>query len=123
MSPLTVPITILPVRGAPVAARSSLRIAMPAFMAFAAISTSGQQNAVAEVYADDPHALDERLRQHVVGGPSTLEQDADALLDLLLEAVVHLTDELVVGQRAKVEVVVRPLAKLTNVSAARALWS
>ena len=41
MSPLTVPITILPMRGAPVAASSGRRIAMPAFIALADISTSG----------------------------------------------------------------------------------
>jgi hypothetical protein len=41
MSPLTVPITILPMRGAPVSASSGFRIAMPPFIALAAISTSG----------------------------------------------------------------------------------
>ena len=41
MSPLTVPITILPRRGAPVSIRSGFRIAIPAFIEFAASSTSG----------------------------------------------------------------------------------
>ena len=41
MSPLTVPITILPSRGAPVSASSGFRIAIPAFIEFAASSTSG----------------------------------------------------------------------------------
>ena len=41
MSPLTVPITILPIFGAPVAASSGRRIAMPPFIALADISTSG----------------------------------------------------------------------------------
>ena len=41
MSPLTVPITILPEGGAPVSASSGRRIAMPPFMALAASSTSG----------------------------------------------------------------------------------
>ena len=41
MSPLTVPITILPIFGAPVSASSGRRIAMPAFIALADISTSG----------------------------------------------------------------------------------
>ena len=41
MSPLTVPITILPIFGAPVSASSGRRIAMPAFMALADSSTSG----------------------------------------------------------------------------------
>ena len=41
MSPLTVPITMVPTRGAPLSISSGLRIAMPAFMALAASSTSG----------------------------------------------------------------------------------
>ena len=41
MSPLTVPITILPTRGAPVSASSGFRIAIPPFIALAASSTSG----------------------------------------------------------------------------------
>ena len=41
MSPLTVPITILPILGAPVSASSGRRMNMPAFMALAASSTSG----------------------------------------------------------------------------------
>ena len=41
MSPFTVPITILPMRGTPVSASSGRRIAMPAFIALAASSTSG----------------------------------------------------------------------------------
>ena len=41
MSPLTVPITTLPIRSTPVSASSGRRIAIPAFIAFAASSTSG----------------------------------------------------------------------------------
>ena len=41
MSPLTVPITILPCLGAPVAASSGRRMNMPAFIALADSSTSG----------------------------------------------------------------------------------
>ena len=41
MSPLTVPITTLPTDSAPVSARSGRRIAIPAFIALAASSTSG----------------------------------------------------------------------------------
>ena len=41
MSPLTVPMTIVPICGAPVSASSGRRISMPAFIALAAISTSG----------------------------------------------------------------------------------
>ena len=68
MSPLTVPITILPIGSAPVSASSGRRISMPAFIAFAASSTSGhEQDAVAEVDADDAHAFDERVVQHAIG--------------------------------------------------------
>ena len=56
------------------------------------------------------HAADQGLGQHVVGLPAALEQDVHALDDLLLEAVVevvlHLLDELLVVERAQVEVVV-----------------
>ena len=41
MSPLTVPITTVPMRSAPVSASSGRRISIPAFIAFAASSTSG----------------------------------------------------------------------------------
>ncbi len=41
MSPLTVPITILPMGSTPVSASSGRRISIPAFMALAASSTSG----------------------------------------------------------------------------------
>ncbi len=41
MSPFTVPMTILPCLGAPVSANSGLRMPIPAFIAFAASSTSG----------------------------------------------------------------------------------
>ena len=38
-----------------------------------------EQDAVAEIDADDAHALDQGLGQHVVGLPAALEQDVDAL--------------------------------------------
>ena len=41
MSPLTVPITILPMGSTPVSASSGRRISMPPFMELAASSTSG----------------------------------------------------------------------------------
>ena len=70
-----------------------------------------EQDAVAEIDADDAHALDQRLGQHVVGRPAAVQQDAHAVLDLLLQAVieivVHLRDEFVVRQRGKVEFVIR----------------
>ncbi len=68
-----------------------------------------EQDAVAEIDADDPHALDQRLGQHVVGRPFPAEQDVHALLDLLLhpviEVVLHLLDEFLVIERVKVEFV------------------
>ncbi len=75
-----------------------------------------EQDAVAKVDADDGHAADQRLGQHVVRGPAALEQDPHALFDLFLEAVVevvvHLLDQLVVIERAQVQIVVRRHPKL-----------
>ena len=77
-------------------------------MAFAASRTSGhEQDAVAEVDADDPHALDQALVQHALRRPAALEEDARRLFDLGLQAVVHvvvdLFGELRVVERAQVE--------------------
>ncbi len=41
ISPFTVPMTNVPWRGAPLSIKSGRRIAMPSFMALAAINTSG----------------------------------------------------------------------------------
>ena len=112
MSPLTVPITILPILGAPVA------IEQRAQDRHAGLHRVGghqhfrhEQDAVAKIDADDAHALDQRLGQHVVGRPAALEQDVHAVLDLLLQAVieivVHLLDEFVVRKRGKVEFIIR----------------
>ena len=69
-----------------------------------------EQDPVAEVDADDPHPLDERVVQHLVGAPTSLEQDVGSLDDLVrepvVEVVVHLRDEIGVGQRLQIEVVV-----------------
>ena len=69
-----------------------------------------EEDAVAEVDPDDPHALDQGLGQDPVRLPAALEQDVDALHDLLLEAVVevvlHLLDQFVVVERAEIEIVV-----------------
>src|SRR5437868_7972992 len=35
-----------------------------------------EQDAVAEVDTDDPHAFDQRVIQHLLGVPATLEEDA-----------------------------------------------
>jgi len=68
-----------------------------------------EQDAVAEILADDAHALHEGLGQDVVGRPPAREQDPHALLYLLLEAVievvVHLLHEVVVAKRVEVDFV------------------
>ena len=60
-----------------------------------------EQDAVAEVDADDLHAGDERVVEDLGGREATIEQDLRPLDDLFLhpvvEVVVHLLDELVVG--------------------------
>ena len=70
-----------------------------------------EQDPVAEVDADDPHALDEGVVEDLVRAPAAAEEDVRALDDLrrhaVVEVVVHLLDELVVGQRREVEVLVR----------------
>ena len=66
-----------------------------------------EEDAVAEIDADDAHALDQRLGQGVIGGPAAVQQDMDRLLDLFLEAVVeivvHLLHEIVVRQAVQIE--------------------
>ncbi|MCY1241796.1 hypothetical protein D9M72_547170 [compost metagenome] len=61
-----------------------------------------EQDAVAEVDADDAHAFDQRLGQDIVGRPAALEQDVGSVLDLLLEAVIkvvmHLLHKFLVGK-------------------------
>ena len=68
-----------------------------------------EQDAVAEIDADDAHALDQRLVQHFLGRPAALEQDTRPLLDLrahtVIEVVVHLLDQLGVVERRQVEIV------------------
>ena len=67
-----------------------------------------EQDAVAEVDADDLHAGHERVVEDLRGGEAAAEQDVRALDDLLahpvVEVVVHLLDELVVGQGVEVDV-------------------
>ena len=66
-----------------------------------------EQDAVAEVDADDPHALDERVVQDFLGAPTALEEDPRRLHDLVaqpvVEVVVNLLGELLVVQVAQVE--------------------
>jgi hypothetical protein len=101
MSPLTVPITILPM------ARRAGGGQQRAEDEHAGLHGVGgqqhfrhEQDAVAEIDADDAHAFDQRLGQHLVGRPAAFEQDVHALLDLFLQAVIevvmHLLHELVV---------------------------
>ena len=66
-----------------------------------------EEDAVAEVDADDAHPFDERFVEHPVGAPAAVEQDRRALDDLVgqavVEVVVHLLDELVVGQLGEID--------------------
>ena len=69
-----------------------------------------EQDAVAEVHADNAHPLDERLVEGPLRRPTTVEQDPGALVDLVghavVQVVVHLLDQLVIGQGCEVEVVI-----------------
>jgi hypothetical protein len=68
-----------------------------------------EKDAVAEIDADDAHALDQRLGQHIIGRPAALQEDVHGCLDLggepVIEIVMHLPDELFVVERIQVEVV------------------
>ena len=115
MSPLTVPMTTLPTGSAPVSARSGRRIAIPAFIAFAASRTSGTNRIPSrKSIADDLHAGDQGVVEDAGGRPAAAEQDVGALDDLgrhpVVEVVVHLLGELVVGQRGEVDLRVLVLA-------------
>ena len=61
-----------------------------------------KQDAVPEIDPDNGHAVDQGLAQDVLGGPAPLQQDAGSLFDFLgqaiVEVVVHLGDEIFVGQ-------------------------
>ena len=63
-----------------------------------------EQDAVAEVDADDPHARDERVVEDLRRAEAAPEQDVRPLDDLglhaVVEVVVHLLDELVVARAA-----------------------
>ena len=108
MSPLTVPMTTLPIVAAPVSASSGRRIRHPALHRVGGEEHLGdEENPVPEVDADDAHAFDERVVEDPLRRPSAFQQDVRAFLDLFLQAVVeivvHLRDELVVGQRPEIE--------------------
>src|SRR5262249_40759822 len=61
-----------------------------------------EQDAVAEVDADDAHPFDERVVQDLLSVPAALEEYAGRVFDLALQAVVQivvdLLDELLVTQ-------------------------
>ena len=63
---------------------------MPAFIALADSSTSGTNRMPSrKSIADDAHALDQGLGQHVVGRPAASSRMCDRLLDLFLEPVIE----------------------------------
>ncbi len=68
-----------------------------------------EQNAVAEIDADDAHAFDQRVVQRTLGGPAALQENPRGFLDLGLEAVVEvvmdLLGEFLVIERGQVEFV------------------
>ena len=111
MSPLTVPMTMEPSFGAPVSASSGRRIGHARLH-----GVGGQQHlrneedAVAEIDADDPHALDEGLREDLVGRPAAPEQDVGPLDDLfgetVIEILVHLLHEFIVLKGREIKIVV-----------------
>ena len=105
MSPLTVPITTVPTRSRAGLGEQRAEDHHPRLHRVRGEQHLGhEEDPVAEVDPDDPHALDERFVQHLVGRPVALEQDVGPLDDLVgqavVEVVVHLRDELCVGQRS-----------------------
>ena len=108
MSPLTVPITTLPIGWAPVSASSGRRIAMPAFIALAARRTSGtnripSRKSIPTIFIPATRASS-RTR---LGRPAAAEQDVRALDDLgghaVVQVVVHLLGQLGVGQGGEID--------------------
>ena len=69
-----------------------------------------EQDAVAEIDADDAHAFDKRLRQNIIGNPAAFEQNVGGFFDFFLQAVieviVHLLHEFVVGKLRKNDFIV-----------------
>ena len=111
MSPFTVPITTLPIGSTPVSASSGRRIAMPAFIALAASSTSGTKRMPSRKSMPTMRMPSTSASfEHVVGAPAPVEQEVGALGDLVgeavVEVVVHLGDEVVVGERGEIDLLV-----------------
>jgi hypothetical protein len=69
-----------------------------------------EQNAVAEIDPDDPHAFDQGFSQHVIGVPAAFEQDLGAFMHFVGQAVVkvvlHLLDQVGIVQVAQDDFVV-----------------
>ena len=112
MSPLTVPITILPSFGAPVSISSGRKDEHARLHRIGAHQHFGnEQDAVAEILADDSHALNQRLGEEVVGRPAAAEKDVGAFLDLFLEPVIqvvmHLLHKFIIGEFGKNDFIVR----------------
>mgnify|MGYP000406837965 CR=1 FL=1 len=70
-----------------------------------------EENAVAEILADDPHAFDQRLCQNFIRRPAALQKDVGAFLDLFLEPVIqivmHLLDKFIIGKLGEDDFIVR----------------
>ena len=66
-----------------------------------------EQDAVAEIDTDDPHAFDERIVQDLARSPTTLKEDTGGKHHLrphaVVEIVVDLLDEFSIVERAQVE--------------------
>ena len=72
-----------------------------------------EQDAVAEVDTHDLHAGHQRIVEHARGAPATAEQDIRALHDLgghaVVEVVVHLLGQLLVGEGRQVDLSCRAI--------------
>ena len=105
MSPLTVPMTILPIGSTPVSASSGRRISMPPFIELAASSTSGTNRMPSRKSMPTMRmpSTSASFRTRL-GAPAALEEDARRLFDLglqpVVEVVVDLLGELLVVQVA-----------------------
>ena len=110
MSPLTVPMTILPIGSHAGLGQQRPEDFHPALHGIRREQNlRHEQDAVAKVDADDAHAFDQRIVEHALGRPAARQEDVRRLLDLGLEAVVevvvHLLGEFLVIERGQVEFV------------------
>ena len=108
MSPLTVPMTTLPTGfGAGLGEERAEDRHAGLHRVGGEEDLRHEQDAVAEVDADDLHPGDQRVIEDPGGRPATAQQDVGPLDDLgrhaVVEVVVHLLGELVVGQRREID--------------------